>query len=186
VPVKSRFLVGVGAWLLGAAAATSGSMIAVNQLAHGLLGPQAQQLSEANLSVNPDAASDRHDPSAPGRGAADAARKGSAASRRRSAVKVAKSAAPVAKSAAPTPTPSPRQSLAGTLLQSPDGSVMAVCQTAGAYLQYWSPDQGFEADDVNRGPAAVASVSFEGPAGEVILRVSCVSGKPVAHLSHDD
>jgi len=181
VPVKSRFLVGVGAWLLGAAAATSGSMIAVNQLAHGLLGPQTQQLTEANLSVNPDAASDRHDPSAPARGAADASRKGSAASGRRSAVKVAKSAAPT-----PTPTPSHSQSLAGTLLQSPDGSVMAVCQAAGVYLQYWSPDQGFEADDVNRGPAAVASVTFEGPASEVILRVSCVSGKPVAHQYHDD
>ena len=35
-------MVGLGAWLLGAVTATSGSMIAVNELAHGLLDAQAQ------------------------------------------------------------------------------------------------------------------------------------------------
>ena len=42
--MSSRFLVGLGAWLLGAVTATTGSMIAVNELAHGLLVPQTQQL----------------------------------------------------------------------------------------------------------------------------------------------
>jgi hypothetical protein len=175
--VKSRFLVGVGAWLLGAAAATSGSMIVVHQLADGLLGPQTQQLTQANLTIDPDQGTDRPAPHA-------AAARAIHASARRSAVKVAKSAAPVATSAAPTPSPS--QSLAATVLQSPDGSVGAVCQAGGAYLRWWSPDQGFRVDDVNRGPAAIASVTFEGGAGEVILRVSCVSGAPVAHLGEDN
>jgi hypothetical protein len=164
--VKSRFLVGVGAWLLGAAAATSGSMIAVNQLAHGLLGPQTQQLTEANLSVNPDSGADRSDASATPRMATESFGK-------RSALKAAKSGAA---------TPSPQPSLTGTLLQSPDGSVMAVCQAAGAYLLYWSADPGFEADDWNRGPAAVASVIFRGPSSSVGVRVTCVGGSPVAHL----
>ena len=66
------------------------------------------------------------------------------------------------------------------------GSVTAVCQRAGAYLLYWSPDQGFHADDVFRGPAAIASVTFEGPVSEVVMRVSCKSGSPVARLSRDD
>jgi len=75
--------------------------------------------------------------------------------------------------------------LTGKWLQSPDGSVLAVCQAAGAYLQLWVPAQGFRADDPHRGPAAVASVTFERLRSEMILRVSCVSGTPVAQVSRD-
>jgi hypothetical protein len=60
---------------------------------------------------------------------------------------------------------------------------VASCQPGGAYLQYWSPDQGFEADDVSRGPAAVATVTFEAPSGGVVMRVSCTSGTPSAQLA---
>ncbi len=176
MPVRSRFLVGVGAWLLGAAAATSGSMIAVDHLAHGLLGPTTQQLTQANLSVDPDTAADRAAPSATVSPATDVhGMRANDRSRRRSDLKPARPAGA---------SPSPSQNLAGTLLQSPDGSVMAVCEAAGAYLQYWSPDQGFEADDANPGPAAVASVIFEGSGGSVGVRVSCVGGTPVAHIYH--
>ncbi len=59
---------------------------------------------------------------------------------------------------------------------------MAECQTAGAYLLYWVPDQGFQADEVYRGPASVASVTFRGAGATVVLHVSCNSGTPVAHL----
>jgi hypothetical protein len=169
--VRSRLLVGVGAWLLGAAAATSGSMIAVNQLAHGLLGAQTQQLTEANLSVNADNPAARPVASAPPSGETD----DSDDSGSRSAMTAAGSAAG---------TPSPGQSLSGKWLQSPGGSVSAVCEVAGAYLQVWSPDPGFEADDWNRGPAAVASVIFQGATNSIGVWVSCVGGKPVAHVSH--
>jgi hypothetical protein len=168
--VKSRFLVGVGAWLLGAAAATTGSMIAVNQLAHGLLGPQSQQLTGANLSVTPDDAADR---SATVSAPTDPPSRLSAAAERQSHVKTARSGAA---------TPSPSPSLIGTPLQTPDGSVTAVCEAAGAYLQYWSPDPGFEADDPKPGPAAVASVIFRSRTSSVGVRVTCVGGSPVAHL----
>jgi hypothetical protein len=173
VPVRARFLVGVGAWLLGVAAATSGSMIAVNQLAHGLLGSQTQQLTGANLSINPDDATDQPVPSATASGPTDPPSMRSAAAGKRSHVKSARSGAA---------TPSRGPSLNGTALQTPDGSVTAVCEAAGAYLQYWSPDPGFEADDVNRGPAAVTSVIFRGSTGSVGVRVTCVGGSPVAHL----
>jgi len=171
VPVRSRFLVGVGAWVLGAAAATSGSMIAVNQLAHGLLGPQTQQVTEANLSVNADNPAARPAPSATVSQAAD----DSEDSGRRSAAKPPEPAAT---------TPSPRQSLTGKWLQTPGGGVSAVCEAAGAYLQYWVPGQGFEADDWNRGPAAVADVVFQGATASIGVRVSCVGGSPVAHIFH--
>jgi hypothetical protein len=151
-------------------------MIAVNQLAHGLLGPQAQQLTEANLSVNPDDVSGRPVPSPTASGVTDPPSSRSAASGRRSDVKAARNRAAM---------PSPSPGLIGKWLQSPDGSVSAVCQAAGAYLQVWSPDPGFQAGDVHRGPAAVASVTFERPPSEVVLQVSCVSGTPVAHVSQD-
>ena len=184
MPVKSRLQVGVGAWLLGAAAATSGSMIAVNQIAHGLLGPQAQQLTEATISANPDERADRPSPSAAassGRPSPSAAaRPDRDASRTRSPADVTPSA-PSASA-----TASSHQTAAGTTLQSPYGSVTAVCQPGGAYLLYWSPDQGYQADDVFRGPAATASVSFEGAGNEVVMQVSCKSGAPVARLSADN
>jgi len=191
MPVKSRLLVGVGAWLLGAAAATSGSMIAVNQIAHGLLGPQTQQLTQAAISANSGDVADRPSASAtaiPGHasasptarpsrpGASSPARHHKDASGTRSAVNVTPSA---------SAAPSPHQTSAGTLLQSPDGSVTAECQPAGAYLLYWSPDQGFQVDDVVRGPAATARVTFERLGTGVVMRVSCQGGKPVARLSHD-
>ena len=81
---------------------------------------------------------------------------------------------PSASSDAPTP--------AGTLLESGEGSAMADCVAGGAYLLYWSPDQGFWAEDVVRGPAGTASVTFRGPGAGVIMRVSCPAGVPVAHL----
>lgn len=189
--MKSRLLVGVGAWLLGVAAATSGSMIAVNQIAHGLLGPQSQQLTGATISANPDDRADRPSPSAaassgrpspsatvrPGRPSPSAAaRPDRDASGTRSAANVAPSA---------SATTSPHQTAAGTLLQSPYGSVTAECQPGGAYLLYWSPDQGYQADDVFRGPAALASVTFEGSGNEAVMQVSCKSGSPVARLSAD-
>jgi hypothetical protein len=174
--VSSRFLVGVGAWLLGAVTATTGSMIAVNQLAHGLLGQQTQQLGEATVSADLDGGTTPSpSPAVSGAGAPSASRP---------AAKVKHSASPSAAASSVT-----GQSSAGTLLESGDGSVMASCQPGGAYLLYWSPDQGFRADDVFRGPAAIASVTFRGPAASIVMRVSCSAGDPVAHVyraSSDD
>jgi hypothetical protein len=69
------------------------------------------------------------------------------------------------------------------VLTSSDGSAAAVCQPGGAYLVYWSPEPGFEIDDVVRGPAAVASVVFRNDSGGIVLRVSCRDGVPVKSLS---
>jgi len=52
-------------------------------------------------------------------------------------------------------------------------------------LLYWSPSQGFQADDVHRGPAAITSVTFRGPDDSVVMRVSCPAGIPVAHLDEE-
>jgi hypothetical protein len=143
--VSSRFLVGLGAWLLGTATATTGSMIVVNVLAQHLLDPQTLQLGATAISADHDSGANSADPSR-------AARSNPAAS-------------------------GPR-----TLLVSGDGSVMATCEAGSAYLLYWNPDQGFQADDVNRGPASAASVLFRGPANSVAMQVTCSGGAPVAHV----
>jgi hypothetical protein len=66
------------------------------------------------------------------------------------------------------------------------GSVLAECRPAGAYLVSWSPVQGYQADDVTRGPAATARVVFESTANTVTMKVSCphgAAGPPVASSS---
>ena len=47
----------------------------------------------------------------------------------------------------------------------------------------WSPVQGYQADDVTRGPVATARVVFESDANSVTVTVSCpdgTAGVPVA------
>jgi len=176
--VSSRFLVGLGAWLLGAVTATTGSMIAVNELAHGLLDAQSQELGGSTVSAD-------LVPSASGTGGSPAASVAPSRRARAPAAKATRSADPGSNAAL---SGSAGQNPAGTLLESSAGSVMATCEPAGAYLLYWSPDQGFETDDVLRGPAAVASVLFRGPTSSIVMRVSCSGGTPVAHVfgGHDE
>jgi hypothetical protein len=44
----------------------------------------------------------------------------------------------------------------------------------------WSPEPGYRAHDVVRGPAAQASVRFDADDVRVSVSVRCVSGTPVA------
>jgi hypothetical protein len=171
--MRSGVLIGVTAWVLGAVAATAGSMLAVSHLAHGVLGPDAQQLTTAAVS------NDLH----------GLPHVGPAPSPTPRARPVSPRPAGPRMSADPASAGSAAAGQAGTLLVSAAGSVMASCQAAGAYLLYWSPDQGYWADDVSRGPAAIARVSFESGEAGVVMRVSCAGSVPVAHtfqVSRDD
>jgi hypothetical protein len=72
------------------------------------------------------------------------------------------------------------------VLTSAGGTVLAECQTAGAYLVSWSPTQGYEASDVIRGPVVTARVVFESAAKSVTMTVTCPDGpggRPVASSS---
>lgn len=77
-----------------------------------------------------------------------------------------------------TPAATPTESTAATdqPLDSPGGTVVARCVQGGAYLAFWSPAQGFHADDVIRGPAAVVRVTFESPTRELRMTIRCVDG----------
>ncbi|MEN3305602.1 MAG: hypothetical protein V7603_1804 [Micromonosporaceae bacterium] len=75
------------------------------------------------------------------------------------------------------PTSSPRAGPVRTVAGR-GGTVEAQCTGASVYLRSWSPDQGYQVDDVHRGPARVVSVKFSVPGRESTLRVRCVQGVP--------
>jgi hypothetical protein len=165
--VHARIFLAVGAWLLGTAAATGGSLVAVSLLGHSLEAPPTQQLTVG--AVNRALASDGKEPSATPP-ASPAQRPGAGL---------------------PTPAASPSAtpgSAIGKLLISAGGSVLASCGPSGAYLISWSPQQGYQADEVVRGPASQASVAFLTGQTGVRMTVSCTGTVPSASISavHSD
>jgi len=176
--VHRRILFGVAAWLLGAATATAGSLLAISLLGQGITGSSGQLLSqdavtralasEAADAPQPATARDTGDPTA------------SAPARTSPAASATASATDVPVTGGGTDTASPSPPGGGTVLTSAGGEVVASCEAAGAYLISWSPLQGYEADDVNRGPAATARVSFESATQRVTMVVSCSAGVPSA------
>jgi hypothetical protein len=178
--VRSRVLLGAGAWLLGAVAATAGSLLAVEQLGQGILAQQSTELSVSE--VNARLAAEKGDA-----GTAPTVRAHPSQS---------ESPTPIAskrhKTSKPVRPARPAQSAGnGRLIPSADGTAFAECRTGGAYLVYWTPQIGFAAAHVVQGPAAVASVTFRNSTDGVVMKVSCQGGAPVAHLTsfghwHDD
>ena len=160
--MRAKILVAVAAWLLGAATATGGCLLAVSLLGDGfgVTGSSSQQLTMA--AVNKALASARH-----GRSPAGSASLSRASRARR-----------------PHSHAAPNQSAAGagTVFNSPAGTVVAICESAGAYLLSWSPAQGYGVQQVYRGPAPVASVVFAATQ-EVTMKIDCQSGTPVNHTS---
>src|SRR5262245_57747921 len=65
----------------------------------------------------------------------------------------------------------------GTVVGTPAGTVVVQCQGDLAGLVSWSPNPGFRADDVVRGPAARVSVWFESDrANDMQVEVTCSHG----------
>jgi hypothetical protein len=60
---------------------------------------------------------------------------------------------------------------------------VASCQSGLAYLQSWTPTQGYTADDVIRGPAAQASIDFQQGTSEYAISVTCNGSNPVAKVT---
>ena len=190
-----NILLGITAWLLGAATATAGCLLAVSLLGSGITaGGSGQLLSQdaANRELAGEAAK-----SAPGEMSAPAASTDPeptlatvTPTRVRSSPPPPSATTPGAQRRVPRGQGAPRRRARhpagprrGTVLASSAGDVVATCQAAGAYLISWSPMQGYEADEVSRGPAAAASVTFESWAGAVTMTVSCSAGVPSATTS---
>jgi hypothetical protein len=176
--VHRRILFGVVAWLLGAATATAGSLLAISLLGQGITGNSGQLLTQdavtrALASQAAEAPPSTAASETVGPAASAPARTAPAASATPSATDV-----PAPGQGAGIGTASPSSD--GTVLTSAGGEVVASCQAAGAYLVSWSPLQGYEVGSVNRGPAATARVTFESTAQRVTMMVSCAAGVPSA------
>ena len=82
-----------------------------------------------------------------------------------------------------SPSAAPGAAAGGTLLTSSGGSVVAACGSSGAYLISWSPQQGYLAEDVIRGPAPLARVTFLAGQSGVSMSVSCNASTPSATIT---
>jgi len=189
--VHKRILFGIVAWLLGAATATAGCLLAVSLLGQGIGGNSSEQLTQD--AVNRALASEVAESNPPAPQSAESSESPSP------------SPSPPSKTAHPSSTPTRPQTPVtseqptpssppaasptstagtanpgGTVLTSKGGEVVATCQSAGAYLLSWSPSQGYEVDNVSRGPAATARVSFESLTTGVTMVVTCSAGVPTA------
>jgi serine/threonine-protein kinase len=190
--VHSRIFVGVAAWLLGAATATGGSLLAVSLLGQGITGTggQVRTLDQVDRALASEAATSSaaaSTPAAPSRSATPSGTQSGLGS-----ASPAPSASMTTSSVPPAPTPagsSPAQSTAppsggagptAVVLTSQGGEVVASCLAAGAYLNSWSPVSGYEVGNVRRGPAVTARVTFESLTQAVTMVVSCSSGVPTA------
>lgn len=180
-----RILFGVVAWLLGAATATAGSLLASSLLGQGITGNAAQLLTQD--AVNRALASESAEPPAGTQGRPTAARSAMPSPDAPTTTPAPPVTASPAVTAGPAQDPATAAATAepsdhpdGTVLTSAGGDVVASCQASGAYLISWSPSQGYEVSGVNRGPASTAQVTFYSSSNRVTMVVSCSTGVPTA------
>jgi hypothetical protein len=181
--VHRRILFGVAAWLLGAATATAGSLLAISLLGQGITGDPGQLLTQdaVTRALASEAADASPPVTAPSRQLTSPSASASASATPAATGTSTSHAADPA--TAPATAPAPGAADGGTVLTSAGGEVVASCQPAGAYLISWSPRQGYEVDGVIRGPAVTARVTFSPvtvspTAREVTMAVSCSAGVP--------
>ncbi|MGH3500045.1 MAG: hypothetical protein ACRDQA_03945 [Nocardioidaceae bacterium] len=154
----------VGGWLLVAALAVVTGTLAVSLLGSGITGQQTQPLSKDAVVR---ALAKASTPSQATRTAGRTAGHGTTIT-------------PEQSSSEPGPRTRTRS------LSSTGGSVVVRCTGAMAYLRSWSPRQGFESDEQDRGPARTVSVQFESDDLDELVTVTCENGAPVSHVTHDD
>jgi len=171
-----RILFGVVAWLLGAATATAACLLAVSLLGQGITGASGPLLSQD--AVNRALASEAAEPGTATPDAPASPSSGQPSSGQPSGPASPAPAPTSPPAPAPTSAGSPSQPV-GTVLTSRGGDVVASCLPGGAYLDSWSPSQGYEVDSVFRGPSATARVTFES-GSDVTMVVSCAAGVPSA------
>jgi hypothetical protein len=153
VPTVRRTLASLAAWTAGAGVAVGVGVLALSLIDNGLASGAVQPVPiDGPVAAAPPSPS----PSA-------------------SLSQPSGEAAPVPSSApSPSATAGPLRQLAST-----GGTAIARCTPDGlAYLVSWSPGQGYEADDVHRGPGRIVSVAFTAGTQRVWLGIHCVAGIP--------
>lgn len=159
--MRGRWALAALAWLGVVAAATTAGVAVVGSLGQGILGRDAAPL-------RPDEVLTRLSAGA-------TPRPGSSAS-------------PMSTPGSSAPASSGAGSPVAQVLAIRGGTVVASCVDGQVSLLTWTPAQGYQADHVVRGPAAVASIRFKAhdDGDDVRVEVVCVAGEPRAHPASDD
>ncbi|MQA98430.1 MAG: hypothetical protein GEV11_28955 [Streptosporangiales bacterium] len=147
--MRRRVLLAVAGWLVAAGLAVGVGLAAINVLGQGLAGPSVRPMSsleieQALATADRGASPVPETPTGP------------------------VTTPPASPSASPTGS-TPR----GQRFSSSGGSGLAYCVGDRAELAWWTPAQGFEVEDVQKGPARHAKVKFEGDDAEVEVELSC-------------
>jgi hypothetical protein len=162
-----RVSTGAAAWTLGAAASVAVSMLALTVIGGvgGDVQPPAPVLDNGLAGA---ASGDSASPSPSGTATPSA---GQASTRPASPTPPVLSTGPPS----PSPTPGPPRQFTTSA-----GVLTGECIGQLAYLVSWSPAPGYGVDDVRRGPATIAQLTFQNPATrqEVAYGVQCTAGVP--------
>jgi hypothetical protein len=161
-----RVLLGIAGWLTVAVAATAAGIAAIDVLEDGITGQSVRPLDDEAVHR--------------------------ALSRSGTSPTMSPTMSPGA-----TPRPSPAASSTGSSAASPDvgvtrnlatggGTVTARCEGGRVTVVAAIPAQGFRTDDIQRGPAPSAALTFESAEEEFAVTVTCEGGAPVAHSVKDD
>lgn len=194
--MRSRILIGSGAWVVGVLAATGGSLYVSQQLGQGFFASNPaltssqvttglQGSGEPAESTSPAAGTSTSTSPSSSPSGSHSGSPSSSGSHTPSGSKSSSSPAPApgsgsGPSSSSSPAPAPSSTPAGQLFTSDQGSVYADCKPGGAYLEYWIAQDGYDAVNVVRGPAAIASVTFKMIGGNrgIIMNVNCSQGVP--------
>jgi len=95
-------------------------------------------------------------------------------------------AGPATPTAPPPATTSPAHTPNRKTFASPGGSIFARCDGDAAYIDSWTPNQGYALRDVDEGPDHEAEAKFVGRGGSFEIKIRCVDGRPVQVPDDDD
>lgn len=154
---RPRWLASVGGWILAAAAAIAIGILAVSAIGSGITGTGTQPLTLGQVKQQLGTQAATPNPT-------------------------------TRSSAAQSPNPTGTTTAAARkVIGSMGGSVVARCINGQAELLSWSPAQGYQVDDLRRGPGPSAGIQFESDSLEINIQVSCAAGVPTGHITtrHD-
>ncbi|WP_214409456.1 hypothetical protein [Sphaerisporangium fuscum] len=184
--MKLRVLLAVSGWLGVVLAATGAGVVVTGFLGEAMTGSATRALSAADVrraldtspSTTPDASSSATPDASSSTGPGDS------------------SALPDASPSPSSPAPSPRASSASSsggtsgqarskALAARGGVVVARCDGGLVTLQSWTPAQGYEVKDAERGPREKVRVRFETESSRTELEIRCSDGHPVSTVKYD-
>jgi hypothetical protein len=144
-------------WLATAAAAITAGVFAVGAIGHGIAGSTTSPLSDQAVA----------------KALAKATRTSAAAPATSPNTSPTTSRPSAPRGTTPEPRPQTK------VRQVRGGTVVVRCAGGQATLESWSPDQGYEADDVHRGPDSKVRVKFKSGRSELETEIGCRGDVPV-------